>query len=301
MRKTQRATFFFISCILFSAACRGPDESAKRLQFGFLKEGRYNGQAEIAVYQGRILRYGHMREAELTLITVTEPVNPLERVKSEGGGPAVPGLKQNQLLTFRTGVYPYNYMNTLLWHAESGSLLKASMTSQEWCGQSSKTYVPRGALGRMSYSSYWEGEGQGELVVQIPGENGSERSLLYDELPLFVRSEEAQNFRTLQVFPLLMSSQVYKPDWDIYGQKRTPKFEAGSVSIERARVNIMGQRDAFRITVRHSSGKSDEFLVEDNANRTLLAWKRYDGGELILKRHTFSDYWKRNGPADSLN
>lgn len=302
MSKTQRATFFFISVILFSGACRGPDEDAKRLRFGFLEDARYRGQAEIAVYQGRILRYGHMRDAELTLVTVTEPVNPQERVKSEGGLPAVPGLKQNQLLTFQTGVYPYRYMNTLLWNESTGRLIKASMSSQEWCGQTAKTFLPTGLVGRMEFSSYWEGEGQGSLAVVIPPETGLSKSILYDELPLLVRTTEAEHFRELQMFPLLMSSQVYRPDWDIGGRKRTPAFEPASWSVESVRANIQGNRDAWKITVRHGPQQSlsDEFIIDKSPNRTLLSWKRYDGGELVLKRHTFSDYWNRNKPGDAL-
>jgi hypothetical protein len=302
MSKTQRATFFFISVILFSGACRGPDEDAKRLRFGFLEDARYQGQAEIAIYQGRIQRYGQMRDAELTLITVTEPVNPDERVKSEGRGPAVAGLKQNQLLTFQTGVYPYRYMNTLLWNQSTGRLFKVSMTSQDWCGQTAKTFLPTGGAGRMDFSSYWEGEGQGSLVVTIPPETGLSRSILYDELPLIVRSAEAENFRELQMFPLLMSSQVYRPDWDIGGSRRTPRFEPASWSVESVRAALPANRDAWKITVRHGPDKAlaDEFLVEKSPNRTLLSWKRYDGGELVLKRHTFADYWKRNKPGDAL-
>lgn len=300
MSKTQGATFFFISVIVFFGACRGPDQDARRFRFPFLADSRYRGQAEIAVYQGQIRRYGQMRDAELTIITVTEPVNPVQRVKSEGGGPAIGGLKQNQLLTFQTGVYPYRYMNTLLWNESSGQLLKASMTSQEWCGQTAKTFTSAGLVGRLNYSSYWEGEGQGSLAVVIPPDHGIARSVLYDELPLLVRSDEAEHFLELQVFPLLMSSQVFKPDWDIYGSKRTPAFEPASWAVESARGP--GNRDAWKITVKHGAGlqSTDEFLVEKSANRTLLSWKRSDGGELVLKRHTFSDYWNRNRPGDTL-
>jgi len=221
-------------------------------------------------------------------------------VKSEGAGPAIAGLKQNQLLTFQTGVYPYRYMNTLLWSESTGQLLKASMTSQEWCGQTSKTFTSSGLVGRMNYSSYWEGEGQGSLAVVIPADSGFSRSILYDELPLLVRSQEAENFRQIHVFPLLMSSQVFKPDSDIYGKRRTPAFEPASWSVESVRAP--GNRDAWKITVKHGAAMqlTDEFLIEKSANRTLLAWKRSDGGELVLKRHTFSDYWKRNKPGDIL-
>ncbi|MCE9597827.1 MAG: hypothetical protein K8S54_07655, partial [Spirochaetia bacterium] len=110
------------------------------------------------------------------------------------------------------------------------------------------------------------------------------------EMPLLARSPEAEHFRKLQVFPLLMSSQVRKPDWGPFGKQRQPGYQSGSLAPERAEIVIMGtQRRAFKITMRSGENAAlvDEYFVEDNSNRTLLAWNRHDGAKFVLKRHNF--------------
>jgi len=305
MRIVRYARAFSICATLFFLTECGSPAPEARFHFPFLSSDGYSGKAEIAVYEGTVKRYGFTRPAELTLITVTEPINPRQRVKSDrGGADSIPVVKQNQVLTFSTGVYTYHYINSLFWTVGGGNLMRATMSSQEWCGTTYKTFLPRGGIHRMIFHSYWENEADGEIVVIPPALDAAERAILYDEMTLVARTPEAEHFRRVVVFPLLMSSQVYKPDWDIYGKRRTPRYSPGSVTPESTNFTVDGVTyQALKITLRSGENGElvDEYMVDRlSPNRTLLAWNRHDGGRFVLKKLTFTDYWNLNKPGDKL-
>ena len=305
MRSVLHARIFSVCAgMFFISACAGPPASPPRFTFPFLKEPGFQGRAEIAIYDASVVRYGQPRSAELVLITVAEPMDAKQRVKSDKPGPdIVYALKQNQALNFQTGVYPYHYLNSLFWQIDNGRLLKAAMTLQEWCGTTTKVLLPQGGLDRLMYHSYWDNEADGEMVLVRPDVQHPDRAILYDELPLIVRTPEAEHYRKLQVFPLLMSSQVTKPDWDIYGEKRSPAYEPGTLEPESVDFMAMGVlRKARKITVRSGPGLKlvDEYFVEQNPARTLLGWNRHDGAHFVLRKISYAEYWKLNKPGDTL-
>ncbi|MCB1137519.1 MAG: hypothetical protein KDK23_02140 [Leptospiraceae bacterium] len=304
-------TIFVIPLIYFSAAtCQKPESATKQAAateraWGFLGTDAFRGKAEVARYTGEVLRYGHRRQAELMLITVLEPFKPEQLVKSETETDYYM-IKQNQVLSYQTGVYPYRQMNSLFWEASSGRFRKAVMTSQEWCGQTYKELRKHKNTLQYFYSSYWENESRGYTTVQVP----QSHALLYDELPLLVRMDRLEDRKT-KMFPMLMSSQVRRPDWDIGLPGRAPDFWPASLENRTGTLQWKGQlRNVRIVVVRQSSrnakdgtvpAREDIFYVDmDSASRPLLRWERNDGGILELQSLDYFDYWQHNDPGEVL-
>jgi len=297
-----------VFCAAFPFALLAQSQSEQRLPLPFLKNDAWSGKAEIAIYRGQVQRYRSMREAKLALITVKEPWNLEEMVKAERTEPDIWALKQNQVLDFQTGVYPYHQMNSVFWNVGNGDFLKASMASTEWCGQTFKEAreLDNRSI-ELTWNSYWEGENRGMSRIPQPKEESGRLSLLYDELPLAVRSPRFTKVDELYVFPMLMSSQAFRPDWDVGGPRRDElRYRRARLSSEKTTLQIAGKNFANvqKITVRQDTPageKSDAFYVNlDDPNRILLRWERNDGGVLTLDELYYTDYWAQNGPGDEL-
>jgi hypothetical protein len=243
-----------------------------------------------------VIRYGEPRNATLSLITVYEPWNQSEAVKAETNVSSNSyALKQNQVLTYQTGVYPYRQMNSLFWDSKSHSFLKASMTTQEWCGQTFKELRPVAGKLRFFFNSYWEGESSGTRFLEPPGNPG--RAFLYDELPLIVRSKSLPSGK-IRLYPMLMSSQVKRPYWDIGEKETAPTFIDATVE-KNQEETAAGAIEV--ITVQFEMGdkmRVDRFYV--NQQRRLIRWERNDGGVLNLVSTHRAKYWQLHGTADAL-
>jgi len=131
----------------------------------------YSGKAEVAVYDLQQSRYGKVREGTSVLIFVTEPFSKSKHVKldypSKAGKDKAPVLKMNRTKKYSTGLYPYSIMTSAFAEVESGNLLKASTSVQEWCGH---TYLQANAKGKNDYAytahSYFESEGEQQEKIK---------------------------------------------------------------------------------------------------------------------------------------
>lgn len=126
-----------------------------------------DGQAEMASYDLRIMRYGEERKGTAVAIFVTEPFSNAVRVKSDGGrakGDQFPVLKLNLVKDFPTGVYDYNMMASTFVALTSvngrpaGTATKVSFSSQEWCGHVYHQLLFDKAGVREQIHSYFDGE-----------------------------------------------------------------------------------------------------------------------------------------------
>ena len=262
----------------------------------------------MAQYTGTIIRYGKPREAELMLITVLEPFIRDQLVKSESETDFY-AIKQNQVMSYQTGVYPYRQMNSVFWSSQSGEFLKAFMTTQEWCGQTYRELRKQGNTLQFYYSSYWEDESRGYETKSYPG--SPDYALLYDELPLFVRKNNLEDSLSIALYPMLMSSQIRRPDWDIGKPARDPDFRKATMDSKpgeiiwqdkprKVRIVTVTQ-PAFQVESGTVPEKKDVFYVDSESSlRPLLRWERNDGGALELSSINYTDYWEQNDPGDGL-
>ncbi len=298
---------YFFLLIGFCSLSSAPQ--AKRFSFPWLSNLNWKNKAEIAIYSGIVKRYGEKRSAKLTLISVLEHFHKTKAVKSESAEDAIWALKQNQILTFRTGVYPYNQMNSLFWTANSGRFLKASMSSQEWCGHTFKEIRPYSNHFQLSYNSYWEEEARGFHRITFGDTKNIDNYFSYDELPFIVRSQDIDKYTDIYLFPLLMSSQVLRPDFDTGKPSRIPTFSRAKVSSFRSSLtlgqkiykNIRKVQVVFSDPVQKNQKNIDTFYVHlKGKNKILLGWDRHDGSFFRLDEIYYTPYWKQNRKRDSL-
>jgi hypothetical protein len=235
-----------------------------------------DGRAEYNVYRADEVRYGISRPTEIIHIVVKEPFNPKLRVKSDAP-PSIEVIKMNQVINVPTGVYAYHQMHSSFWDRSTGALLKFSMSSNDSCGNSFKLgWLENGFL-RLTYHTYWDGEGDGRLDQRIPPD-----TVFYDELPFRLRwlrrTPEQAQYR-VSLYPTVIGSRLGHP-------------EPQPATIRVARVG--GER---QVEVRSASG-TDRFTFDSAFPYALKAWTRADGSSLTLRKAQRLDYWNHNRPGD---
>jgi len=261
-----------------------------RAQFGagWLRDEKYwgDGKAEFNLYDAQQVRYGEARPSEVIHIFVREPFSQRELVKAEPNSKAgtYPVLKLNQILRVPTGLYVYQQMHSAFWRADSGLLVKATLTSNDSCGNTYKEFRalagPASWLGggwRYEWRTYWEGASAGEENIRAP-----KGAVFYDELPMRVRTIDFTKGSGSFEIPLAPTVVRSKKD-DV-------KFAPAAVSWSRAGRDVVVKVTAGKLT--------DEFQLEGEAPFRLREWRMGDGGVLKLKRSLKIDYWNYNKTGD---
>ncbi len=244
-----------------------------------------DGLAEVALYEGTLIRYGTPRAASLEVVTVREHFHPEKLVKTRPGKGenVLPVMKTNMMRRVRTGVYEYVQMASVFQNRENGRLLKLSCVSAEWCGNSFALYESRGEGGRLVLSNYMDDRGTSILEIQAG------KAIFHEELLPWLR----QNLDTVRagtrfriIGSLLSNNPVYgETDAVILEKKTTPapaRLHGGT-----------GTAVVLRI-----GRETETFLFADDALHTLLRWKNGSGESFELRKKIFMDYWNRNRPGD---
>ncbi|MGC6533731.1 MAG: septum formation inhibitor Maf [Flavobacteriales bacterium] len=150
----------------------------------------YAGDAEIASYTLTQARYGELRQGDAVIVFVTEPFSKSKQVKLDygGGEDEVQVLKMNQTRSFNTGIYPYSMMTSTFSPMDGGPALKATTSSQEWCGHTwTQMNLEEGHRYRFEQRSYFESEGDQNATLtsgMLEDDLWSEVRLLHpDQLP----------------------------------------------------------------------------------------------------------------------
>ncbi len=133
-----------------------------------------DGQAELSGYRARVSRYGALRDAEVVLVFVTEPMDRRTWIKDDHAPAAqrVSVMKLNASLRFQTGVYPYSVLTSVFapvdrYRDEAFSPVKITLSVQEWCGHVFHGVWPGEGAAVEQIISYFaeEGERRGDLAV----------------------------------------------------------------------------------------------------------------------------------------
>ncbi len=150
----------------------------------------YQGKAEITSYKLEQARYGEIHKGDAVLIFVTEDFSKSKQVKLDNpvqaGNDAVPVLKLNFTKKFSTGIYPYSMMLSVFTPVQIENYprtLKATASSQEWCGHTFTQLNLRDNQYQAVLYSYFEDEGDQNKT--IPAES------LEDELWTRIRINPA--------------------------------------------------------------------------------------------------------------
>lgn len=269
-----------LSTLIFAAAASALASSARaQAPFGteLLRDRIWDdGKAEYNVYRAEEVRDGAARRTEVLHIVVKEPFNAKLRVKADAP-PWKDVLKMNQVIDVPTGVFAFHQMHSSFWDRATGALLKFSMSSNDSCGNSFKLGWLEDGFLRLTYHTYWDGEGDGRLDQKLPPD-----VVFYDELPFKLRtlrrSPGPAQYR-ISLYPGVVGSRLGHPE---------PR---------PATIVVTPSGPERRIEVRSASG-IDRFTFDSAFPFTLESWIRSDGGSLTLRKAQRLDYWNHSRPGD---
>lgn len=247
-----------------------------------------DGKAEFNTYDAQQVRYGAARPSEVLHILVREPFSNRELVKAESGsaGGSYAVIKLNQILRIPTGIYVYQQMHSAFWRADSGRLVKATVTSNDSCGNTYKEFRVLAGLAALAgrgwtyeWRTYWEGMSAGEETVRAGAD-----AIFYDELPVRVRTIDFTR-GDAGGFPVPLAPTI------IRSKKDDVQFASAQVNWKRAGETIV-------VEVAHADG-ADRFTLDPKPPHLLREWQQADGGRLRLRQSLKIDYWNYNKPGDA--
>lgn len=246
-----------------------------------------DGKAEVCAYEGTETKYGSPRRFRAFFIVVAEDLRNDTLVKSDDPSPAgglTRVLKLNQVYDIRTGIYSYQQMASIFLRLSDFAPLKESVTSHEWCGNTYLLLENREGKGALRGFSYFDGQAEATRSLDMTD------AVLYDSLPLFVRSIalRAGTSREVRLVPQLLGNRI-------------PSAEIGparlSVSGPERVTAPVGRIESWRVQVTHPSG-TDRLWIETSPPNRLVSWEQYDGGRYRLQRSRRLAYWRLHDPGD---
>jgi hypothetical protein len=175
----------FLSVLLVGCDSKSKQEDAAHLyETQQFRDYWHAGKAEVNAYNLMQSRYGESRRGKAVLIFVTEDFSKKLQVKLDDPSRRnkINVLKLNFTKKFITGIYPYSLMLSVftpVHRDKEPSSLKASMSSQEWCGHVYTQINLRGNRYAIASHSYFEEEADERFSVR--------QALLEDELWNFIR------------------------------------------------------------------------------------------------------------------
>lgn len=243
-----------------------------------------DGQAEVALYQAQRPQYGKIESYQAVFIVTKEDFNPKLLVKADPpyqGKPLLPVLKLNAVHSYWTPNYPYHFLaSVFVRRSDPTTLVKLTVGSQEWCGNTFKEVKNAGAQAELNYHSYFDGEGDGTRALDLrPGD------LLEDQLPLALRGLEFAPGREVQlrILPSLISNSLRQP----------PQFVSASVKVvgEETLSTPAGSFSAWKVNLKMGD-LEQTWWFEQASPHMLLKMESSDGRAWLLKDRTRKPYWQ---------
>lgn len=288
--------------LLISTAC-GRASSADRPGSGpaapnaFAGSGLWDdGRAEISAYEATVKRYGIPRAFTAYLIVVKEDLSRKQLVKADPGHDPrdlFTVLKLNQVIDYQTGIYSYSQMASSFYDRSSMDLVKFSLTSSEWCGNSYKEYTRRDGRAALHVHTYWDG--QADATYDLPV---GEDVVFHDQMLLWIRSlpQSPGTARSLRLVPSQIESKGPRPEL------RPASLRAET---EETIDTPAGSFKAMRWDLRtepgapgRDGGAVDSYWLDRDFPHVLLGWTGPDGSAYRLKWTQRLAYWRLNRPGD---
>ncbi len=250
----------------------------------------YNGEAEITSYKLNQARYGELHEGQAVMIFVTEPFSESKMTKADNpSDDDLSVLKLNFTKKFNTGIYPYSMMlSTFFPFTNSLHSIKASASSQEWCGH---TYMELQNKGRfeVDVKSYFENES---------GNHTIEKNLLEDDVWTKIRLDpESLPVGNAMMIPSLLTLRL--------DHENTAALEC---TLTNGKVN--NEISTYTIKYREVD-RTIVIKYQTSFPHKILGWEEtsYSGNGSGRKKLTTtaeiqksirSDYWTKNSVADGV-
>ena len=254
------------------------------------------GKAEVNSYALSQSRYGERRPGKAVLIFVTEDLSRKLQVKLDNpsGRNKINVLKLNFTKTFITGIYPYSLMLSVFTpvnHDKEPATIKATMSSQEWCGQVYTQMNLRGNRYAIKSHSYFEQEADERFSLR--------QALLEDELWNSIRLDEKNlPLGNIKIIPGLFYTRLHHVDLKIQ-----------SAIAERSQSDSANH---YTVTI-PEEGRVLSIQYEKHFPYRILGWKETwkEKGQTMettakLDETLVTDYWTKNASEflylrDSLN
>jgi hypothetical protein len=242
-----------------------------------------DGQAEVALYEARRPQYGKMETYEAVFIVVKEDFSRRLYVKVDPPykGHELPVLKLNAVHSYWTPNYPYHFLASVFVRRDDpAALVKLTVGSQEWCGNTFKEVRTWGARPEFEFHTYFDGEGDSTRPLDLrPGD------LLEDQLPLALRG--------LRFAPGLKLSRRVLPSLIANNLRRPAEFVNAEITVveERSLSTPAGRLAAWVVKVQLGDVQQ-LWWMEKAPPHTVLMMGSSDGRGWLLKARTRKPYWK---------
>jgi len=256
-----------------------------------------DGKAEVSTYAGTTERYGQIRPTTARIIVVKEDLVRATMVKSDSGpvpGRTVEALKQILVADFPTGTYTYHQTAALFFARGTLAFLKEAMSHTESCGITFVMVRAQGDHLVHEAHSYWEGEA--DRQVRVPWPAPKRPHVLWDALPLWLRSLPRGDGRGGPLAVWLLPTQVSgrAPLASTRPVAATVRRTPGAAEPLRVRA---GEIPAFRYTVESPAGR-DTFWLAAAAPHPLVRLATAAGRRLELLKTQRLDYWNHHALGD---
>ena len=243
-----------------------------------------DGLAEVALYDAQRPQYGRLESYQALFVVVKEEFGRPLYVKAGPpyeGKDLFPVLKLNAVHSYQAPNYPYHFLvSVFVRRDDPAHLVKLTMGSQEWCGNTFKEVTTWGRTPQLVLHSYFDGEGDATRPLDLrPGD------LLEDQLPLALRSLAFQPGLSFQrrLLPSLMSNNMRRPIQMVEATIEVAGEEAVRTGV--------GRLPSWKVQV-HWDQMRQTWWFEKAAPHTLLKMESSDGRTWSLRSRLRKPYWR---------
>lgn len=292
----------FTYCIFIFIGCKETVQPDKvELPGEPFKQKWYAGKAELNSYELQQARYGEIRQGEAVIIFVAEDFSPDKLVKVDDPSESknkVSVLKMNMAKTFHTGIYPYSMMLSVFKPISKDGLeksLKATCSSQEWCGHTFSEFRLHDNSYDWELQSYFEKEAGASTTI--------DGAIIEDDVWNHIRI----NPSTLPTGKVLMVPGML---WQRLSHNDA-KAEEAIASLSDTAINASGA-NGKAYSIYYPTYKRKLIIYFNNTFPfEILGWEEtYPDGfgpdkkmltsKATLKKTIWLEYWKLNAVADSI-
>lgn len=262
------------------------ESSPEYLQSDWAQQALWNdGKAEVAKYQAERIVYGKVRSFEYIYVLVKEDFNQEFQVKTDSYDrqDLFPVMKVNKFARLETDVYPYHYLTSVFYKQGSPHVVyKLTNTSQEWCGNTAKSFLLVKNGYQFDYFSYWDGQGNGQTRVKAG-------IWFEDQLSYTLRTLRFADGLTFErpLYPTQVTNKANKPE------PIASKFEvtvADSVDLEG--IVAPDIEKVWKVTITRADGVTQAYWFTGTYPNYLLKMESSDGQKLTLKSLVRDAYWE---------
>ncbi|RED99426.1 hypothetical protein [Marinoscillum furvescens] len=242
-----------------------------------------DGKAEVAIYDATRVIYGKPRTFDYVYVLVKESFNKAYQVKTDdyNRDDLYEVMKVNKFCRIPTQAYPYHFLTSVFFRRESPSTVhKLTNTSQEWCGNTAKSFTEGQFKYNYQYMSYWDGQGNGSMNV-------TKGPWFEDQLSYTLRTlkfADGLQF-DIEMYPSEVNSKATEPI------ASTCSISVNRVPFEWPKQEVLEVKEAWKVDVKRSNGPNLSYWYSTDYPNYLLKMESTDGRSLSLKDLSRDAYW----------